>query len=103
MTFEEINKWFDAFYQETVEAKKPVRGRTFSGSRIEIYGGDSIAIVLSDPYTRGSTMEERALDFARNVFDDNRSVHAEINYERFQRVVSGEQPLTDEDWVWSDE
>jgi hypothetical protein len=103
MNWEQINDWFDAFYAEYVEGKKPVRGRVFSGGHIEIWGRDSVAIVLHDPYTRGVTNDEKALDFVRNVFDDSRSVHAEINYERFRQIVSGEKPLTNEDWVWHDE
>jgi len=103
MTWDQINDWWDAFYEEFVEGKKPVRGRAFSGGKIEIWGRDSVAIVLHDPYVRGVDSYQKAVDFVRNVMDNNRSVHAEIDYARFQRVVSGEQPLTDSDWVWQDE
>ena len=44
MTWEQINDWFDAFYKETVEGKKTIRGRAFSGGRIEIWGRDSVAM-----------------------------------------------------------
>lgn len=103
MNWDQINDWFDSFYAEYVEGKKPIRGRTFSGGRIEIWGRDSIAIVLHDPYLRGLDSYQRAEDFVRNVHDDNQSIHAEINFDRFQKVVSGEEPLTDQDWAWHDE
>jgi len=104
MTLEQINTWFDAFYTEYVEAKKTVRGRAFSGSRIEIWGSDSYAIVLHDPYPRGITETAKATDFVKNVFDsDHQEIKAEIDLERFRQIVSGEKPLTDEDWIWPDE
>ena len=104
MTFEEINNWFDAFYAETVGGKKPVRGRAFSGGKIEIWGKNNIVIVLHDPYPRGATDEGRANDFVRTMFDsEHQQIFAEIDYPRFQRVVSGEEPLTDSDWTWPDE
>lgn len=103
MNLKQITDWFDSFYNEYVTGKKLVRGRTFSGSHIQIWGDDSFCIVLHDPYMRGSTPEEKSQDFVRGIEDDAVSVHAEINLDRFEKIVSGEQPLTNEDWVWSDE
>ena len=103
MELKQMTDWFDSFYAEYVEGKKLVRGRTFSGSRIEVWGGDCFCIVLHDPYPRGITAEEKAEDFGRSLEDDARSIHAEINLDRLQKIVSGKQPLTNEDWIWSDE
>lgn len=103
MTWDQINDWFDAFYKEYIEGKKPIRGRTFSGAHIGIWGRDSIAIIAHDPYTRGTDSDQKAVDFVRGLYDDSKSVWAEINLERFQQLVSGQSHLTDEDWVWEDE
>jgi hypothetical protein len=103
MDLKNITDWFDSFYEEYVAGKKLVRGRAFSGSHIQIWSGNSFAIVLHDPYPRGVNKEEKALDFARSLDDDVVSVYAEINLERLRKIVSGEQPLTNEDWVWQDE
>lgn len=103
MNLKQITDWFDSFHAEYVEGKKLVRGRAFSGSHIQIWSGNSFAIVLHDPYPRGLNEEEKATDFVRSLDDDVRSVYAEINLERLQKIVSGEQPLTNEDWVWQDE
>lgn len=104
MNWDEITDWFDKFYAEYVEGKKLVRGRAFSGGRIEIYGKDDISIVLNIPYLRGETEEEKAAEIIRTKFDkDSQSVHAEFDYERFKKIVSGEQPLAEEDWFWHDE
>lgn len=104
MNWEQINEWFDAFHDEYVEGKKLVRGRAFSGAKIEIYGRDSIAIVLHGPYLRGTTQDEKAVELVKNIFDqEHQSIQAEINYERFQHIVNGEHPLTDVDWFWLDE
>jgi hypothetical protein len=103
MTFDQINDWFDSFYEETIEAKKPVRGRTFSGARIEIWGRDSIAIVMHDPYPRGTDRDQKALDFVRNIHDDNTELTAEINSSRFKEIIEGTNPLTENDWLWKDE
>lgn len=102
MDLKSITDWFDSFYEEYVAGKKLVRGRAFSGSHIEIWG-DVFCIVLHDPYPHGKTKEEKATDFVRSINDEVRSVYAEINLERLQKIVSGEQPLTNEDWVWQDE
>jgi hypothetical protein len=103
MNWDQINDWFDAFYDATV-GKKPVRGRIFSGGKIEIWDRDNVAVVLTGPMPRGSTDESRAADFIKNVFDeDHQEISAEMNYARFQKVLSGEQPLTDEDFIWPDE
>jgi len=104
MDWTQINDWFDSFHDEYVEGKKEVRGRVFSGAHIEIWGGDSIAIVLHDPRLRGTDEDQRACDFVRNAQSgDELSLHAEINYARFEKIVSGEKPLEAEDWVWHDE
>lgn len=103
MNLKQITGWFDSFYAEYVEGKKLVRGRAFSGSHIRIWGEDSFCIVLHDPYVRGVTQEEKATDFVRNLNNETSSVYAEINLDRFEKIVLGEQPLTEEDWVWEDE
>lgn len=104
MTWEQINNWFNSFYEEYIENKKAVRGRTFSGSHIEIWSENDIVIVLHDPYLRGSNLEEKALDFVRAAKNnDVMSLYAEFKYDRFKKIVSGEEPLTENDWVWHDE
>jgi hypothetical protein len=104
MNWTQINDWFDDFYKEYIEGKKQIRGRAFSGAHIEIFGRDSIVIVVHDPYLRGKDKEQRAWDFVRNAQNgETLSLHAEMNYARFEKIVSGEQPLKDEDWVWHDE
>lgn len=104
MNLEQVNNWFDSFYKEYVENKKLVRGRSFSGAHIEIWSDNNFAIVLHDPYLRGSNLEEKALDFVRGVQNnDTMSLYAEIKYDRLKKIVSGEEPLTENDWVWHDE
>jgi hypothetical protein len=104
MNWDQINLWFDAFYEEVVEGRVSVRGRTWSGARIEIYGKNDIAVVLLDPRPRGITEQAKAADFVKGIFDNNhKSLHAEIKFDRFQRVINGEEPLTEKDWVWPDE
>jgi hypothetical protein len=103
MTLDEINDWFDSFYEETIEAKKPVRGRTFSGARIEIWGRDSIAIVIHDPYPRGTDRDQQAQDFVRNINDENTELTAEISPSRLKEIIAGTNPLTENDWLWNDE
>jgi len=103
MTFDQINDWFDNFYDEYVEKKKPVRGRAFGGGKIEIWARNNITIVLHNPHARGVTQDEKVLDMVRMIHDDVQSIHADLTLERFKRVVSGEEPLTDSDWSWEDE
>jgi len=104
MNWSDINDWFDKFYEETVEAKKLVRGRAFSGAKIEIYGRDSISIVLHNPYTRGITEDEKAIDFVRSIEnEDAQEVYTDFNYERFARIVMGEDTIKEDDWIWEDE
>ena len=104
MTWEEMNDWFDAFYKETVETKKIIRGRAWSGSHIRIWSRNSISVVLYDPYLRGSTEESKAVDFIKNLVDpDHQEIHAELTYDRFKKIVSGEDSLKNEDWVHNDE
>lgn len=104
MTWDQINDWFDAFHEEYVEGKKPVRGVAFSGAKLEIWSRDSIAIVLSHPYLRGNDQNDKAVDFVKSVFGVNhQTLQAEIDYKRFQQIISGEKPLSDEDWIWPDE
>lgn len=104
MNWDQINDWFDEFHEEIIEGRVLVRGRSFTGARIEIFGRDDVAIVLLDPRPRGISESSKVADFVKNVFDsEHQSLYAEINYERFQRVVSGEEPLTEQDWVWPDE
>lgn len=101
---DQINEWFDSFYKETIEDKKLIRGRAFSGGRIEIWSRRCIVIVLHHPYLRGKTLEDKSLDLVKNIFDKGQEdVRAEISCERFEKVISGEEPLTDKDWRWSDE
>jgi hypothetical protein len=104
MTWDQINDWFDAFYEEYIEGKKPIRGQTFSGGRIEIWGRNEAVVVLHDPYPRGISETARHVDMVKNIVGVNhQSIHAEIDFERFKSIVSGEKPLTDSDWTWPDE
>ena len=104
LTWDQINDWFDGFYEECIEGRKLFRGVAFSGARLEIYGRDDIAVVLIDPRLRGSTPDEKAVDFVKGVFGVNhQSLQAELKYDRFKRVISGEEPLVEEDWIWPDE
>lgn len=104
MTWDQIHDWYENFYLEVIEGKKPIRGRCFSGSKIEVWGRDNIIIELHDPFLRGESEDNRALDFVKNLFDQNhQKITAEIDFERFKRVVSGEEPLADADWQWPDE
>lgn len=104
MTWDEINDWFDSFHKEYVEAKKIIRGFAFSGARIEIYNRADLQIVLNHPYLRGNSEEAKANDFVKGVFGVNhQEIFAEINYDRFKRIVKGQDFLKEEDWVWPDE
>lgn len=104
MEVKEIFTWWNRFYDEVIEGKKPVRGRCFSGGRIELWGNDDIVIVLHDPYLRGTSEESKAKDFVNNIFDkDQQSISAQMNLERFERIVRGEESLEDRDWTWPDE
>ena len=90
MNWEQINKWFDKFYAETIDAKKSVRGRTWSGAYIKIWGIDSISIVLEHPYIRGESEEEKAFDFFRQVADnEHNQISADINFDRFKDLIEG--------------
>lgn len=103
LTWEQVNTWFDNFYDEYVESKKKVRGRAFSGSHMEVWG-DTVVVILHDPYARGEDDDQKALDFVRGIFDENtRTLRAEVSHDRFERVVNGTEPLTDADWAWQDE
>lgn len=104
MTLDQINDWFDNFYQEFIEGRKPIRGRCWSGGNIELWDRDNIVIVLHIPFLRGKSDEDKATDMVKNIFDsEHQSISAELNLERFKKVVSGEEPLTEEDWMWPDE
>jgi hypothetical protein len=113
MNWETITNWFDKFHDETIEGRLPVRGRVYSGAKIEIWGKNDIVIVLVDPRLRGATItffydsafnSGRALDMVKtSLAESDSSLYAEIKYDRFQRIVSGEEPLTDSDWIRSDE
>jgi hypothetical protein len=103
MELKQITDWFDSFYTEYVEGKKLVRGRAFSGSHIEIWGDNTFCIVLHDPYVRGTNEEEKAEDFVRHLNNNADSIQAEVSLDRLQKIVSGTQPLTNEDWIWNDE
>lgn len=103
MTWNQINDWFDSFHDEYIEGKKPIRGRTFGGAHIEIWHDDEIVVVVHDPHLRGTDGEQKAADFVKGLWDGNKNVRAEINLERFQRIINGQDKLTDDDWSWDDE
>lgn len=102
-TWQQVCDWFDNFYIEYVDAKKTVRGRSFSGSHMELWG-DTVVVILHDPYPRGTDIDQKALGFVQDMFDESiKELRAEISHDRFLRVVSGKQPLIDADWSWNDE
>lgn len=103
MNLDQINDWFDSFYEEYIKGKKPIRGRIFSGAHIEVWSRRDIAVVVHDPYPRGQDAEQKAADFVRGLHDENKNLHAEMTTDRFQQIVSGQYRLTDSDWVWDDE
>lgn len=103
MNLDQVNNWFDAFHKEYIEGKKPIRGRTFSGAHIELWGRDEVVVVVHDPYPRGADEEQKAVDFVRGLHDNAVNIRAEINADRLQRLVGEQDKLTDKDWVWDDE
>jgi len=70
LPWQQVHDWFHLFYDEYVENKKLVRGRAFSGSHMEVWGG-TVVIILHDPYARGEDDDQKALDFARGVLDND--------------------------------
>lgn len=103
LTWDAINQWFDKFYDNVVEGRKVVRGRSFTGAKIEIYGHNDIAIVLENPRVRGNTEDEKVEDFVRSYETDCVTLTAELNLDRFEKLVGGQIELVDSDWVWNDE
>ena len=104
MNWDQINLWFDNFYNEVIEGKKLVRGRAFTGAHIEIYGKDSIAVVVTHPRIRGTTENEKAVDFVRSISnEDAQEVYTDFDEDRFTKIVNGEDTIKEEDWIWNDE
>ena len=104
ITLKQLTDWLDSFHDSYIKAKKPIRGRTFSCLKMEIYG-DAVTVVVTDPFLRGTDEEQKAFDFARSIsFNDlNRTLTAELDQEKLIDLISGKYQLTDEDWLWDDE
>jgi hypothetical protein len=104
VTFDHINDWFDVFYDEYIENKRVIRGFCFSGAKIEIYTRNNVCIVLTSPYSRGITEENKSIDFVKTCLGINPAyIIAELTYDRFVNLVNGTQPLTDAEWIFPDE
>lgn len=103
ITLRQISDWLDSFYASYIEAKVPIRGRTFSGLKIEIYEENMIAVVVTDPYLRGTTEVEKSFDFVRSIHDANRTLTAELDKNKLISLINGTYQLSDSDWVWDDE
>lgn len=104
MTWDQINDWFDNFYKQHIEGKTIIRGSAWSGGHIRIWDRNTVSIVLYDPYLRGNDAQTQAVDFIKKVFDpEHQEIHAEITFDRFKKIIMGEDQLMNEDWVRNDE
>lgn len=101
MQFSDVQKWLASFSLEVCEGRKRIRGRLFSGVRLELYVDGEVVLIM-DPAVEGSTIQDRVVSFVKDVMD-TRVLEAFIPTDRFERVVAGEDAIREEDWVWDDE
>lgn len=101
MFFADVHKWLDQFEIEVCKKRKKIRGRTFTGFHLEIYDEKDVVIVM-EPGIEGTTPEDRAKSFVKDIFDD-RVLEAFIPYDRFEKIVKGEDEIREDDWLWNDE
>jgi len=101
MDFSQVHDWLDKFEDEVCENKKKIRGRIFSGMRLEIYDRTEVVIVL-ETAIEGSCPESRTMSMIKEIMD-TRVLEAFIPYDRFVNIVNGTDELREEDWRWDDE
>ncbi len=103
MNWNDIHSWLDRFHAEVVEQRKVIRGFIYMGCHLETWEKNEIWVVL-EPGARGDTDEARSADMIRSILHDgNRVLEAPIPFERFERIVRGEDTIKDDEWIWSDE
>jgi hypothetical protein len=102
ISFKQVLEWFDRYYNDVVESKKKIRGKVFSGCRIEIHGIHHIGI-LHEVGVLGKNQDEREVNFVKNVLFEDRELILEYTTEDFKKIVNGEKTIQDGDYFWSDE
>lgn len=101
MKFADVQNWLDGFGLEVCEGRRRIRGRLFSGVRLEVHARGEVVVIM-DPAVEGATPDQRAISFVKDIFD-TRVLEAFIPPDRFERIVAGEDAIREEDWVWDDE
>jgi hypothetical protein len=94
-----LANWLESFEREYC-GERVVRGRRFSGAKIEIYDTKTIEVHLTNPMARGETKEDRMYD---TLMGQGEYVFAVIPVDRLEGIVSGQDKISDEDWTWDDE
>lgn len=105
MTLAEINDWFTGFLDTVIEGRVKVRNRIFCGAHIEIFEPEQVSIVMEQGLNvpLNASEEQKALDFVKRIFLDDRLLICNIPTERFEKIVRGEDTIKEDDWFWSDE
>lgn len=103
ITLQQLTDWLNSFHDSHIKTKKPIRGRTFSGLKMEIYGDNIVTVVLTDPFLRGTTQDQKNYDFVRNLYEQNISLITELDEQKLISLINGTYQLTDKDWSWNDE
>jgi hypothetical protein len=103
VTLEQIHDWFDGFCATVINNKTRLRKHIFSGGHIEMHDRKMVTLIL-EPGIDGPLhdLEQRTKSFIKNIFDD-RQLICEVPVERFQKIVTGEDAIKEEDWFWNDE
>ena len=91
MTWDEIHNWHDQFESEVTA--NGMRGVAICGSHIQTWERGEVWISL----TVGGG------DFVQTVLEDRGNLEAQISFDRFQKIVRGEDHLKDDDFLYFDE
>lgn len=101
MLYSDVVGWLGRIEQEICGKRKRIRGRVFSGVRMEVYVDGEVVVVL-DPAVEGVSPEDRTKSVVKEIFDP-RILECFINPARFEKIVKGEEEIGEDDWEWDDE
>lgn len=101
MLFSDVQGWLERLENEVCGKRKRIRGRIFDGIRMEMYCDGEVVVIL-DPAIEGESLDSRLVSFVKNCVD-SRVLECFIKPARFERIVTGQDEIREEDWVWDDE
>lgn len=102
LTWDEIHDWHDRFDARVTAEDYTIRGIPIAGSNLQTWERGEVWLELELGFV-GNTQEERLYDFARSTLAARGNLEVRIPYERFERIVRGEDHLADDEFLYYDE